>query len=114
MSRDEAVEVVERFLECLVTKDLTRLPVIPEVTAESPLLPRVSGTPALDYIKAVASVVKSIHIEQHIVEGDHVATFLIEDTLRGRLPVFAKFRLEADRIADVRVFYDSGVLSARQ
>ncbi len=106
MSRDENVAVVESFLNCIVTKDLDRLPIDPEYTAQSPLTPKLSGQAALEYLKVVAAAVKGIRVIQHIVEDNHVATFFEEDTINGSLEVFSKFQIESGRIKDVRVFYD--------
>jgi len=105
-TRDEQVAVVESFLDCIVRKDFDRLPIAPEYTAESPLTPKLAGKAALDYLRIVARAIKAIRVEQHIVEGHHVATLFEEDTANGTLPVFSRFHIEEGRIKDVRVFYD--------
>ncbi len=105
-TRDEQVAVVESFLDCIVRKDFDRLPIAREYTAQSPLTPKLTGQAALDYLRVVARAVNSIRIEQHIVEGDQVATLFEEDTANGTLPVFSRFQIEKGRIKDVRVFYD--------
>ncbi len=107
MSRDEKVAVVESFLNCMAGNELDRLPIDPEFTVESPLIPKLSGQAAMDYVKAVAAGTKGIQIVQHIVEGDHVATLTENETINGPLSVFAKFQIESGRIKDVRVFYDT-------
>jgi hypothetical protein len=89
-----------------VRKDFDRLPIAPEYTAQSPLTPKLTGQAALDYLRVVARAVNAIRVEQHIVEGHHVATLFEEDTVNGTLPVFSRFHIEAGRIKDVRVFYD--------
>lgn len=106
MSRDEKVAVVELYLACVIRKQLDQLPITPDYTAQSPLTPKLSGPAAVEYLRTVAAGVKDIQIKQHIVEGDHVATFFEEDTIYGRIPVFAKFQIESGRVKDVRVFYD--------
>ncbi len=106
MSREEKVALVEAFLDCLTSKQLDRLPIAPDLTIESPMIPKVSGHAAMEYLKFVAGSVKSIEVKQHIVEGEHVATFLEEETINGPLEVFSKFQIESGRIKDVRVFYD--------
>ena len=62
MSREENVAVVESFLNRLASKELDRLPIDPELTVESPLIPKVSGQAAMEYVKAVAAGVKSIQV----------------------------------------------------
>jgi len=106
MSRAVNTAVVEAFLTHLVNKELARLPLAAEFTAQSPLTPQVSGQAALDYLKGVAESVKAIHIKQHIVEGDWVATLFDEETVHGDLEVFSKFHIVGGRITDVSVFYD--------
>lgn len=106
MSRSDQVAVVETFFAAIVSKDLSRLPVDPDLTAESPLTPKLRGRAALDYLQTVAANVKAIRITRHIVEGDFVATLFEEDTAHGVLPVFATFQVVAGRIVDTRAFYD--------
>lgn len=106
MSRNDKVAVVEAFLTCLENKDLARLPVDPDLSVQSPLIPKVSGQAAMEYVKAVSAAVKAIHVRQHIVEGDWVATLFDEETSHGPLAVFARFQVVSARIRDVSVFYD--------
>ena len=82
------------------------MPIDAGLTVESPLMPKVSGQAAMDYLKRVSDGLKEIEIRQHIVEGDWVATLLDEDTVNGALTVFAKFQVVSGRIRDVSVFYD--------
>jgi ketosteroid isomerase-like protein len=106
MSRNEQVAVVEAFFAAIVSKDLARLPVDPDLTAQSPLTPKLRGRAAVDYLEAVAANVRAIRVARHIVEGDIVATLFEEDTVHGTLPVFATFQIVAGRIVDTRAFYD--------
>ncbi|HVN87736.1 MAG TPA: hypothetical protein VMW17_23105 [Candidatus Binatia bacterium] len=79
------------------------------------MIPKLAGKAAMEYVKAVAAAVRRIHIIQHIVEGDHVATLLEEETIYGvLLPILSKFQLESGRIKDVRVFYDPRPLTAAE
>ena len=110
MSRDDKVAVVETFLSCLASKDLAQLPIEPDLTVQSPLIPRVSGAPAMKYLKRVADAVRAIHVRQHIVEGDWVATVFDEETATGPVSVFAKFEVVASGIRDVTVYYDPRAL----
>jgi len=107
MSREENIAVVEAFLDCVVRKEIERLPIDPEITFESPLIPETKGhVEAVRYLRMVAATVQSIRVLQHVVEGDHVATLFEEMTVNGPLRVFAKFEIAAGRIRDARVFYD--------
>jgi hypothetical protein len=106
MSRTDKIAVVESFLNCLVSKDLARLPVEPDLTVESPLIAKVGGGAAMKYVKRVADTVTAIRVQQHIVEGDWVATRFDEETRNGPVAVFARFQVVSERIKDVSVFYD--------
>ncbi len=112
MSRDEKVAVVESFLNCMASDELDRLPIDPEFTVESPLIPKLSGQAAMDYVKAVAASTTGIRVVQHIVEDDYVATLTENETINGSLSVFAKFQIESGRIKDVRVFYNPQQISS--
>jgi hypothetical protein len=99
--------VVESFFDCITSGKLDRLPLDPEITFQSPLIPELRGEAAArQYLKAVAAAVKGIRVLCHVVEGDQVATLFEEETLHGPLQVFAKFEIDSGRIKDVRVFYD--------
>jgi hypothetical protein len=107
MSRDDKIRVIECFFDCIRRKTLDLLPIDPEITFQSPLIPELRGEEAArGYLKAVAAAVKGIRVIQHIVEGDHVATLFEEDTAQGPLRVFAKFEVRSGVIKDARVFYD--------
>jgi hypothetical protein len=107
MSRDEKVAVIESFFACITGKALDGLPIDPEITFQSPLIPELSGEEAArSYLQAVSATVTGIRVVQHIVEGNQVATLFEEETTSGPLQVFAKFEVESGRIKDARVFYD--------
>jgi hypothetical protein len=106
MSRNDKIAVVETFLNCLASKDIAQLPIEPDLTVQSPLIPKLGGAPAMKYLKRVADGLRAIHVKQHIVEGDWVATLFDEETVNGPVSVFAKFEVIAARIRDVSVFYD--------
>lgn len=106
LSRSEAVALIESFLDCIVRGELDRLPAAPDLTVQSPLTPKRDGAAAMEYVKLVSASVTGIRVRQHIVEGEHVASLLDQETVNGPLEVFSKFRIASGRIQDVRVFYD--------
>lgn len=107
MSREEKVAVVETFLEGMASGELEGLPIAPELTLQSPLVPKLSGPAAFAYMKAVSAGTSAIQVLQHIVEGNYVVTLSENETTNGRVSVLAMFRLESGRIKDTRVFYDT-------
>lgn len=106
LSREAKVAVVESYFDCFVRQDFDAIPLSEDYTSATPFAPHLAGQEAIDYLRLAAQDVKSIQIKQHIVEGDHVATWLEEDTLSGPLDVFVKLTLEAGRIRNALVFYD--------
>ena len=46
MSRNDKIAVVETFLNCLASKDIAQLPIEPDLTVQSPLIPKLGGAPA--------------------------------------------------------------------
>ena len=67
----------------------------------------------MKYLKRVADAVRAIHVKQHIVEGDWVATLFDEETASGPVSVFAKFEVASSGIRDVIVFYDPRALAQK-
>jgi hypothetical protein len=43
MSREEKVSVVEAYLDCFVTKDLSKMSFAEDVTFEGPRMPKLAG-----------------------------------------------------------------------
>ena len=77
----------------MVSNELDRLPIGPEFSVESPLVPKLSGQTAMDYVKLVAATTTRIRVVQHIVEGDHVATLTENETINGQLTACDDFGL---------------------
>ena len=48
-------------------------------SCKSPLVPRLSGQAATEYVKATAAGTKGIELVQHIVEGNYVATLSVNE-----------------------------------
>lgn len=112
MSREDKIAVVEAFFDCILSRRLEDLPITDDVTFQSPLIPPRRGRDAaIKYLARVSDGLSGIHVEQHIVEGDNVATLFTEDTVHGPLPVFSKFRIQSGLIADARVFYDARIVT---
>jgi len=110
-SRGEKVALVESFFDGIVTGDLDRLPVGPELAVQSPLTSRLEGAAAREDVKTVAANTRAIRVVRHVVEGDHVASLTENDTANGPLTIFALFTIGSGRIVEVRVFYDTRQLA---
>src|ERR1017187_3484504 len=75
MSREQKVAVVEAYLDCFATKDLSKVSFAEDVTFEGPRMPKLAGRATiLGFLTQIFPVVRGIQLKQHIVEGDYVAT----------------------------------------
>jgi ketosteroid isomerase-like protein len=84
MSREQKVAVVEAYLDCFATKDLSKVSFAEDVTFEGPRMPKLTGRPAIHgFLTHIFPMVRGIRLKQHIVEGDYVATVFDMETVNG-------------------------------
>ncbi|HTR36665.1 MAG TPA: nuclear transport factor 2 family protein [Bryobacteraceae bacterium] len=108
MSREQKVAVVESYLDCFATKDLSKVPFAEDVTFEGPLMPRLTGrATVLAFLAQILPMVRCIQLKQHIVEGDYVATVLDMETVNGVNHVFDRIHIVDGEIKAVHAFYYS-------
>jgi hypothetical protein len=82
MSREQKVAVVEAYLDCFATKDLSKVSFAEDVTFEGPRMSKLTGRATiLGFLTQILPVVKGIQLKQHIVEGD---TIVISGWSSGR------------------------------
>jgi ketosteroid isomerase-like protein len=105
-SREQMVAVVEEYLNCFSTKDLSRIPFTEDVTFEGPRMPRLAGRQMiLGFLASILPMVKKIEFKQHIVEGDYVATLFDMETTEGVDHVFDLIHISDGKIKGVHAFY---------
>jgi hypothetical protein len=84
MSREQKVAAVEAYLDCFVTKDLSKVSFAEDVTFEGPRMPKLVGRRAVfGFLTHILPMVNGIQLKQHIVEGDYVATVFDMETVNG-------------------------------
>jgi hypothetical protein len=106
MSREQNVAAVEAYLTCFETKDLSKAPLAENVTFEGPLVGTLSGRPTVEgFLAGILPMVKGIHVKQHIVEGDYVATVFDMETTHGVDHVFDRIHVVDGEIKDIHTFY---------
>ena len=110
--RRAATQVVEAYLQCVVSGRFSELPITEDYGSEGPRSGVVRGPAAVEYLKTIGPEMDEIRIAQHIVEGDYVATHFEEVTAMGTVPVFGKFELRNGQVRFVRVFFDSALPGA--
>lgn len=106
MSREQKIAVVEAYLDCFVTKDVSRVSLAEDATFEGPRMPKLSGrTTILGFLAQVIPMVKGIQLKQHIVEGDYVATIFNMETVHGVDHVFDLIHIVDGQIKAIHAFY---------
>ena len=106
MSREQKVAVVEAYLDCLATKDLSKAPFAEDVTFEGPRMPKLTGrTSILGFLTQILPIIRGIHVKQHIVEGDYVATVFDMETANGVDHVFDRINIVDGQIKAIHAFY---------
>jgi ketosteroid isomerase-like protein len=106
MSREEKIAVVEAYLDCFATKDLSSVFFAEDVTFEGPRMPKLTGRAAvLGFLTQILPMVRGIQLKQHIVEGDYVATVFDMETVHGVDHVFDRIQLVDGQIKAIHAFY---------
>jgi hypothetical protein len=106
MSREQKVAAVEAYLDCFVTKDLSKVPFAEDVTFEGPRMPKLTGRPTVfGFLTHILPMVKGIQLKQHIVEGDYVATVFDMETVNGLDHVCDRIQIVDGQIKAIQAFY---------
>ncbi len=106
MSREEKVAVVEAYLDCFATKDLSKVSFAEDVTFEGPRMPKLAGRATmLGFLGHILPMVRHIELKQHIVEGDYVATVFDMETVNGVDHVFDRIHIVDGQIKSIHAFY---------
>jgi len=106
MSREQKVAAVEAYLDCFVTKDLSKVPFAEDVTFEGPRMPKLTERPmVLGFLAHILPMVKGIQLKQHIVEGDYVATIFDMETVNGVDHVCDRIHVVDGQIQSIQAFY---------
>src|SRR5262249_9613512 len=72
--REKKTKVIEQYFKCLVEGNLKALPVTEDYGSESPQSGIVKGEKAIAYLGMIGAEMSDIHVVQHIVDGNFVAT----------------------------------------
>jgi ketosteroid isomerase-like protein len=108
MLREEKIAVVDAYLDCFRTKDLSGLSFAEDVTFEGPRMPKLEGrATVLGFLAHILPMVKGIQFKQHIVEGDWVATVFDMQTGNGVDHVFDRIHVVDRQIQSIHAFYYS-------
>jgi hypothetical protein len=107
MMENPNIEIVERYLDAIRTKDLSQAPVDQNITFTDPLTPACAGRQAwAEFVSGMLPGINDVRVLQHIADGDHVATLWEADTAWGVIPIFEYFRISGGLIHEARAFLD--------
>jgi hypothetical protein len=108
MSREQKVAVVEAYLDCFATQDVSNVSFAEDVTLEGPRMPKLTGRASVvGFLTQILPMVTGIQVKQHIdiVEGDYVATVFDMETVNGVDHVFDRIHVVDGQIKAIHVFY---------
>jgi SnoaL-like domain len=115
MSREEKVSAVEAYLDCFVTKDLSKVSFADDVTFEGPRMPKLMGrSMVLGFLTHILPMIKGIQLKQHIVEGEYIATVFDMETVNGVDHVCDRIHIVDGKIKAIQAFYYPGETSEGQ
>jgi len=106
VSRDEAIAVVEAYSNGLAKKDLSKVPFAPDITFEGPRVPRLIGRKrVVGFLTSILPLLRHIHIQQHLVDGEFVATMFEMETVNGTDKVVDWLDVSGGQLRAIRSFY---------
>jgi len=111
MTRDEKIAVVESYIYGLGKGDFSHVPFADDVSYESPLTPKRTGREATEFLSTLFPIMRGADVQQHIVEGEYVATVFHLRTPNGVTSVFDKFRVVDGKLKEINPYYDPSVLA---
>jgi len=112
MSRDDAIAVVESYLNGLSKKDLSNVPFAADITFEGPRVPRLIGRETvMGFLTSIMPLLKRIEIKQHLVDGEFVATMFDMETVNGTDKVVDWLQVSGGQLKAIRSFYYPQVAS---
>jgi len=115
MAPNVSLEVADRYLDALRTGRLDQVPLAEDVTFESPLAARVVGREAvLATLTGLLPAVRGVIARDHITDGEFVAMRFEMETPFGRIEVFDRLRVVNGLLAEIRPYFDPGVITAAQ
>jgi predicted ester cyclase len=106
VSREKNIALVESYLACFASKELSNVPFAEDVVFEGPTWPALTGRQTvLGFLRMILPDIRSAQIKQHIVEGDHVATIFDLETSQGVEHVCDCIEIANGEIARVHAFF---------
>ena len=107
MTREQSVAAVEAYLDCLTSKNFSRVRFSEDVTFEGSRMPKLTNrNMVLGFLRNIMfPAVKHVQVKKHIVEGEYVATLFTMDTTEGSDIVLDLIHVVNDEIKSIHAFY---------
>lgn len=106
LSREENIRIVETYLNGLADKTLSKVPFAMDVTFTGPRVPPLAGRDAVvGFLSMILPAIRSVHIGEHLADGDYVATTFVMETNGGTDSVFDRIRIVNAEIKSIQSFY---------
>jgi hypothetical protein len=113
-TRAEVIDVVERYINGLGSRDFSQAVLAPDITYESPISPKRTGQEVIDFLSGLFPIITGVKIREHMVEGDLCATLFDLYTTEGTLYVFDRFHVEDGQLKSINPYYDPSPLTEAQ
>ena len=112
MSRDEIIAIAEAYLNGLAKKDLSSVPFAADITFEGPRVPKLIGRErVVGFLTSIMPLLKRVQIQQHLVDGEFVATMFDMETVNGTDKVVDLLHVSGGQLKAIRSFYYPQVAS---
>ncbi len=111
MTRADKINVAERYIRGLGSRNFTDVSFAESVSYESPLTPKLVGREAIEFLEGIFPIIRGAEIKQHIVEGEYVASVFELQITTGNVAVFDKFRIADGKLQEICPFYDPSLLN---
>jgi SnoaL-like domain len=106
MATEEKIAIVDAYPNGLANKDLSKVSFAEDVTFEGPVVGKLAGRQTIvTFMTSILPFIKAIHIKQHLIEGDYVATLFDMETVSGTDRVFDCLHVAGGELKSVKSFY---------
>lgn len=109
------VEIVEKYLDALRSKNLDSAPFGDHVQFENPMTgPGVGADKLRALLSAFLPAMEEIRTLRHVSEGEYTATHWEVRGVFGIIPILELFRIKNGQIVEAKAFFDPRPVLGRQ
>jgi len=113
--KNRNVEAAESYINGLKRKDLSSVPLAPDVIFEGPLSPdKLHGAKSvIEFLSGILPMIKDVRIKQYVGDGEHLCVLweLETSTPAAIIPICEYFRVSDGLIKEMRPYYDPRPIS---